>query len=320
VLLCSYRGERYLARQLDSIAAQTLPATLFVHDDASDDGTLDILTQHPLSPSVVAHADNVGIVRNIERGLRQLHAAGHRHVALADQDDVWHPRRLEACVREMQLLEARLGAHTPLLVHSDLRMIDATGRELAPSFVRYRGYATSASRSVAVMLGQSGVMGNTCLLNRALIELAHPFPTGLHVHDWWLGLMAELYGARGFVNEALVDYRIHRDNVSNSVGALDGGAGPPTLGKLLRRDFRVPFMEDGRRQVLQALLLGDGHRPVPRGADRDTLEDFVACLGLPEARWRSTSRLIRGGFARPGRRHRLRLVAAALTTARYDRR
>ena len=47
VLLCSYQGERHLAEQLDSIAAQTHRGwTLWVSDDRSTDDTLAILEQY----------------------------------------------------------------------------------------------------------------------------------------------------------------------------------------------------------------------------------------------------------------------------------
>ena len=103
-----------------------------------------------------------------------------------------------------------------MLAHSDLSLIDAAGDPIAPSYLKHRGYAMDHSPSLARVPGQNGVMGNTVLMNRALAELALPFPDSLHVHDWWLALMAELHGHRLFIEEASVAYRLHSHNASNN--------------------------------------------------------------------------------------------------------
>ena len=315
--LCSWNGERHLGAQLDSIGAQSVPHALFVHDDASSDGSVAIARAHPAVDETIAHARNVGFVANFERALRGCLDAGCERVALADQDDLWRPDRLERSLASMRTLEARHGTDVPLLVHSDLSMIDAGGRPVAPSFVAWRGYAVGDGPALATVLGQCGVMGNTCLANRALVELALPFPPDLHVHDWWLGLVAELYGARAYVDAPLVAYRIHADNASNSADNLDGGAGRPTLARLLARDFRLPFKEDARLAVLDALVAGDGHRPVPDGRAREVLDAFRAYLRFEGGRLALLAGLLGGGYLKPSPGHRLRVAGALLATARY---
>jgi len=318
VVLCSYRGAAHLAEQLDSIAAQTrAPASVLVHDDASCDATLAIARAHPLGATVRAHPDNVGVVANVERALRDALAEGRDYIALADQDDVWHPERLARGRDRMRQLERRHGAGTPLLVHSDLAMVDAQRRPLAPSFLAWRGYARGEQATLATLLGQSGVMGNTCLCNRALLQLALPFPPELHVHDWWLGVLAELHGARACLEEPLVDYRIHAGNVSNALHRLDGGAGPGSWNRLLHRDFRLPFKEDTRLAAVRSLL--DAARPAVPAPARRTIEAFIAYLEFGGSRPRQVRRLLVHGFLRSGWRHRLRVVLAVLTSARYPR-
>ena len=136
VLLCSWRGTAHLAEQLDSIGAQSVPARTFVHDDASGDGTVALARAHPAVERCVAHADNVGHVRNFERALAAALDEDVEHFAFADQDDVWREDRLAKGLAAMRELERRHGGATPLLVHSDLAMIDAAGGEIAPSFLR----------------------------------------------------------------------------------------------------------------------------------------------------------------------------------------
>lgn len=318
IVLCCWRGRAHLGEQLDSIGSQSRRATLIVHDDASGDGTAALAAAHPAVDSLIEHAENVGHVRNFERALADALNRGHDYVAFADQDDLWHPRRVEIGLAAMRDLERRHGPETPALVHSDLSMIDARGETLAPSFLRWRGYDVDDRVNLARMLGQCGVMGNTCLINRSLATLALPFPPALHVHDWWLGLLAELYGRRRFVSEPLVRYRIHSSNTSNALTTLDGGAGRPDARRLLGRDFRLPFMEDTRHAVLDALVSGDGHRPPPQGEARRTIDDFRAYLHQEGSRTARLRRLLRGGYLRPARAHRLRVAAALMLTRRYE--
>lgn len=318
VVLCSWRGTAHLVAQLDSIAAQTHPVVVHVHDDASGDGTAELARRHPAVARTFAHANNVGHVANFERGLIEALASGATHVAFADQDDCWHPERVARGMQAMKALEDRHGTSMPLLVHSDLTMVDAAGNPLESSFLAWRGYSTSRSRNVATMLGQCGVMGNTCLVNRSLAALSLPFPKDLHVHDWWFGLLAELHGARDLLPEALVHYRIHAGNASNSRDALDGGAGRGSLGRLLARDFRLPFMEDSRRHVIETLLEGDERRRVSDPEVRRLLERFLAYLCLDGPRTILLYRLLADGLLKRSRRTRARVAAALLLTRRYD--
>ena len=321
IVLCSYRGERHLGTQLDSIAGQSWPFSLHVHDDASDDGTVALARAHAAVDRVVAHAGNVGYVANFERGIAEALADGFDYVALSDQDDVWEADRLARGMRLMLETERRAGAAVPVLVHSDLAVIDEHGALVHPSYLACRGYALDDEPDLALVLGQNGVMGNTCLFNRALAELALPFPPGLHVHDWWLALLGELHGRRRFEPDATVRYRLHATNASNPAGSVEPGAlavlGRLSLARLLARDFRLPFKEDTRAIVLRELLDGDARRGPREREARRLIERFVDYLTLARPRASLFVTLLRHGFLRRGLRHRARVALALLTSARY---
>ena len=346
VVLCTWRAGPHLEAQLDSLAAQDWPVRVYAFDDASDDGTAARLAAHPVVHEAVERGANLGFVGNFEAGIRHALARGHEHVALADQDDLWHPDRVRAGMTALLDAERELGTDAPLLAHSDLRLVDGDGSRIHDSFLARRGYATGAGASLPTALGQCGVMGNTVLFNRALAELALPFPPGLFMHDWWLGLCAELWGRRLFVARATVDYRLHESNASNRAGTangLDAGAsGTPggarsrrtpgrlrravraglalqTPASLTKRDFRLPFKEDDRVETLEALLAGDGHRPALEGEARRQVEAFVAYLRLSGSRPALARSMLAGGFLKPGLAHRLRFCLALLLTRRYAR-
>ena len=104
VALCTYNGAKYLAEQLDSIAAQTLaPTEMIVCDDGSTDGTLGMVEHFASRASfpvrLRSNAENLGSTENFSRAIR---ACRGDVVALADQDDVWLPQKLERIARAFE--------------------------------------------------------------------------------------------------------------------------------------------------------------------------------------------------------------------------
>jgi len=322
VVLCSYRGTAHLGAQLDSLEAQSWPVIVQVHDDASGDATAELARRHTVVDRTFAHAANLGFVGNFERGIASALESGAGYLALSDQDDVWSPERVRLTMETMLDTERAHGRDHPVLVHSDLTVVGGNGAPLHDSYLALRGYAIDDTPDLARVLGQNGVMGNTVLVNRSLARLALPFPRSLHAHDWWLALVAELYGVRRLVPRALVDYRTHESNASNPAGSLAPGmlAIVRRAGwrGILERDFRLPYLEDSRRFVLEGLLDGDGHRPVPERERRALIEDFLRYLRLESSRLALLRLVLRRSFLRRGLRHRLRVTLALLVSRRYD--
>lgn len=60
IVVVTWRGKGHVSACLDAVAAQTRPHRLLVIDNASDDGTDEILATHPSSPTVVRLPTNVG--------------------------------------------------------------------------------------------------------------------------------------------------------------------------------------------------------------------------------------------------------------------
>src|SRR6186997_149500 len=97
IAMCTCNGERFLAEQLDSILAQSRPPDeIVICDDASTDGTWALLTTFaPKAPCPVTLRRNdtrLGVIGNFSQAMTL--ATGDA-IALADQDDVWHPMKLE---------------------------------------------------------------------------------------------------------------------------------------------------------------------------------------------------------------------------------
>jgi hypothetical protein len=138
---------------------------------------------------------------------------GAAYVACADQDDVWLPEKLTVEMEAMHRLEAAHEAGTPLLVFSDLRVVNADLSVRQGSLWAHQGINPKRVHRFARLLTQNAVTGCTMLLNRELAALAARMPGDARMHDWWTALMANVFGAVGVVQAPTVLYRQHDANV-----------------------------------------------------------------------------------------------------------
>lgn len=219
VVLPIYNGVSYLQAQLASIDAQSLrPTRVLLRDDGSRDGTHELMDQlirlYGSWLQMLPADGNLGCIANVNRLLQATTAP---YVALSDQDDLWLPHKLEQALVRMQQLEACHGACTPLLVHSDLELVDARGRRLGCRFLQRQRLDPLRTDPVDLAL-TNVVTGCTALLNRALLHKALPIPSEALMHDWWLALVASSYGQIELLEEPGVLYRQHGGNVLGAQG------------------------------------------------------------------------------------------------------
>jgi len=98
VALCTYNGEKYLSRQLDSILYQTVAVDEIIWcDDSSSDKTWEIAEKykekHPSVFKIFRNEKNLGYVGNFEKALSLCNG---EIVFLCDQDDIWEKNKVEA--------------------------------------------------------------------------------------------------------------------------------------------------------------------------------------------------------------------------------
>ncbi len=219
ILLSSYNGARFIVEQVESIRRQTFADwTLLVRDDGSTDSTVQILEALAAAePRMSLHRDgrgNLGPAQSFGVLMAQALAAGSAYVAFADQDDVWQPDKLEHELALLRAREAELGAAIPLLVHSDLSVVDEELRLLHQSFLAAQGLAHHGA-PLRTLLTQNIVTGCTTVINRPLLRAALPLPNVV-MHDWWLALCAAALGEVVRYPRATVLYRQHSWNAAGS--------------------------------------------------------------------------------------------------------
>ena len=206
VVLATHNGVRWLPDLLDSLARQTLvPVRLSILDDASTDSTWKLVRDAvmPRGQTVVGRQEsNEGAIRTFERLLSMVDT---EYFALCDQDDVWLPDKLE---KSVSLLTSS-GAD---LVYTDLRVADEDLSELAPSMWRLGNIVPVAGRALIPLILKNSVTGCTVVGRTSMLKKALPFPVGIPMHDWWLGLVAACGSGVQALHEQTVLYRQHGTN------------------------------------------------------------------------------------------------------------
>lgn len=222
VLMATYNGEKYIETQIQSLLNQTdQNFCLYICDDHSKDNTKAIIEKYakdyPEKIKIIVSEKNLGAIQNFSFLLN--HSMNHSkadYVMFADQDDIWMKDKIEKSLAKMKHLEKVHGKDLPLLVHTDLTVVDQNLNILGQSFWKYTHLKPFSFHTTNRFLVQNVVTGCTMMLNRQLCQLSLPVPNEALMHDWWIALTAATFGKIGIVNEPTILYRQHG---SNTLGA-----------------------------------------------------------------------------------------------------
>jgi len=218
ILLSTYNGDRHLDQFLESLIRQDHDEwSLIVRDDGSSDSTLKIIqdwqTRHPHRIRYFqGHTDgNVGVLRSFSSLLEVSSAS---YVMMADQDDVWLPEKVRLTLDAMRLRECQAEPGRPILVHTDLMVVDQDLNMLSPSYWAYQGLTPGRGRPFPRIMVENVVWGCTAMFNRPLIESVGSIPDEAGHHDWWIALAAAAFGDIVSLKDARILWRRHGLNAS----------------------------------------------------------------------------------------------------------
>lgn len=295
VVLATYNGEEFLAEQLETILGQRgcVHTRLLVGDDGSIDRTPGILEdfaqRFPGRLMLLPNPLRLGTSANFNR---LLQASTAPYVFLCDQDDRWHADKVERSLRALRRLEARWGPEHPLLLFTDLRVVDRSGRRIADSFWKYQ--RIDASRCLwKDLLLQNVVTGCTVAVNRPLLSRALPVPGSGFVHDAWLGLVAAVFGQIVALPEVTVDYRQH--------GRNQIGARAWTVGHILRRAVALLNRSNRSKRLGQVADQAQALRTRFRDLPPEVWGLLTEVTNLPaRSGWSRLALALRHGLVPPG--------------------
>jgi glycosyltransferase involved in cell wall biosynthesis len=201
-----------LEAQVDSLRRQTYAHWVcLVSDDCSSPATARelsrVLAGDPRFSLSTAPA-RLGFYRNFERALGLIPRLA-TFIAFCDQDDVWHPDKLETLLNHMT-------DEGVTLAYSDMRVVTGEGELISNTYWTTR---PTASDDLASLILVNTIPGPAALFRASLLPLALPFPApiGDTYHDHWLACCALARGEVAYVARPLVDYVHHGENVLGHV-------------------------------------------------------------------------------------------------------
>lgn len=220
ILLATYNGENYIREQIDSILNQDYTNWLIrACDDASTDRTYEILReyQEKYPEQFIIEKNDKGYGSAKLNFMNLMKKSTCDYVMCCDQDDVWLPNKISLTLQEMKKQEK---GNVPVLIHTDLKVVDSELRILSESFFEHSNFRKEF-RSNEILI-QNFVTGCTMMLNRPLIELMNmeEHYEKILMHDWLAAVLAVCKGKVGFVDCPTMLYRQH---AVNSVGAKEYG-------------------------------------------------------------------------------------------------
>ena len=211
ILLSTYNSEKYLYDQLNSLFSQTnQDFFLTVRDDKSNDNTsaiiCDFINLYPRRIRVLSSDRNLGAKGSFMELLKQ---ASGDYIMFCDHDDVWYPDKVQITLDRMLALEKEYSKKKPILIHTDLEIVDENLNTMAKSFYS----APLEDLSFSQRLVGNTVVGCTVMINKALKDIIrYTNDERFLMHDYWTALAASAFGIVSYIDQPTIKYRQHGTN------------------------------------------------------------------------------------------------------------
>jgi len=302
IALCSFNGERFVSKQLESIAAQDVPpGELVVCDDGSKDRTVEIVRRFARSARfpvrVEVNASTLGVAGNFEKALGLC--TGDL-IFLADQDDVWLPRKLASIVRQFEV-RPDLG-----LVFSDAEAVDERGCPLryrlwdGVGMSRRERHLAAEGDLFRVLLRRNVVTGATLAFRSEFRPLVLPIPR-FWQHDAWIALLISAVASCKAIPDPLILYRQHATQVQ----------GERVLS--FYRQYQIAKREGAEKFALVAMRHTAASQRLATWDQAGRIEPAVRALRQKSEHFEAKISIRRARYSR------LRMIARELVCGRYRR-
>ena len=271
ILLAVYNGEKYLENQLDSIVNQSFTNwKLYIRDDGSSDKSVQLIkeyiSRYPSKIQLITdNQQNLGSCNNFFRLLQSVENS--EFYMFADQDDVWNKNKIEVSLNSILKIEISEKFKKPILLHTDLEVVDTNLNQISSSFWKYQQMDVKNTNSYNNLLIQNIVTGCTVIFNHKLKEKMRFLPDNVFVHDWWIALVASVFGRIDFIEDKTLKYRQHINNVE---GAKKSGNI-----HFVKRLLKLNEVENGlKKSVFQAKVFLEMYKDKMTSEQIECFTDF----------------------------------------------
>lgn len=238
VAMTSYNGEKYIKQQIESILLQSVPVDeIIICDDISKDKTAEIIKEiNDDRIRFIVNETNLGFIANFHKAISLTNGD---YIFLADQDDIWEPNKIERILDTMKSVNAKA-------ICTNYKLIDGSGQPLGdkreyniPPFVK--NVTEPIQKITFSMLAYTNlVQGCTYCFTKEIKDIFLRVNNKFVPHDYQIMLIAANLNGTYFLNEELIQYRLHE---TNTIGFSKGNE-KVVLNKPKKKPLMVELMDE----------------------------------------------------------------------------
>lgn len=213
----AYNHEKFIRQTLEGFVMQRtdFPFEVIVHDDASTDGTVDIIREYagkyPGIIKPVYQTENQYSKKNgsVTKAVREVTHPNARYIALCEGDDYWtDPYKLQ---KQVDYLENHPACG---MVHTRARIYDNTNGDFTD------GTLGTEENTFCSLLRECRIAALTTCFRRELydeyMDVVHPEKRGWMMGDYPLWLWLAHKSEIGFIGDVTAVYRVCSESASHS--------------------------------------------------------------------------------------------------------
>jgi glycosyltransferase involved in cell wall biosynthesis len=206
IILPTFNGGLFLAEQIESILTQShTDFELLITDDGSSDDSVLIAEKYADRDPRINAVPSKGRVGQANQLRALASIARGQFVAIADQDDVWEPRRNEKLLAAIEGRSMAIGRS---------ELIDKDGQLLGTSLLTKLNRPLDPEWKLRALI-EPVFSGHAMIVRRAALNPA-AFASPV-MFDWLMALDAIYSDGLAYVDDAIVYHRIHGGNQVNNL-------------------------------------------------------------------------------------------------------
>lgn len=208
VIMAAYNGIKWIAEQVDTILNQkNVKLHLYISIDPSQDGTekwCKNLEKNKHNVTVLPTAQHFGSAApNFFRLIKDIDFSKYDYIALADQDDIWHPNKISTGIKKIKQKSCNAYSSNVTAFWEDgtKTLINKAQKQVKWDF-----------------LFESAGPGCTFILEKKIITelqqiIINNDTSGIWLHDWFIYCYTRSQNYQWYIDKTpSMDYRQHNNN------------------------------------------------------------------------------------------------------------
>ncbi|MGT2721165.1 glycosyltransferase [Streptococcus porcinus] len=201
IAMAVFNGEEFLDKQLQSIIPQLREEDeLVISYDLSSDNTFELIMRYASNDSriKVFINPNSGLFSNFSNALSHCI---NEIIFISDQDDIWKLNKCEVILGEFEKY------NSDMIIHNGFHFNSLTGVKSLDFFRLY-----GIKKGLLNNFIKPRYSGCCMAFKKELLNKMLPIPSNVGAYDHWLGMVGEFYGNLQFLNDILIEHRLHTSN------------------------------------------------------------------------------------------------------------